>query len=227
MKRKQKIYGGCILIGVVIFICMIRVQAIRQNEHQPLSGVVITLDAGHGGIDAGAQKDGVKEGDINLSIVQKLKNKIENAGGSVLLTRDGDYDLASDGVDNRKRDDMKKRVTLINEEPCDLFISVHLNSFPNSQVHGAQVFYKKDDDSSKEFAKTMQDKLNQVLEQRKSIKTGDYYILNESKRPGVLVECGYLSNGEERNKLISEEYQEELSVILYESVLVYLEVLSI
>lgn len=188
----------------------------------PLSGVTLVLDAGHGGKDQGAQVEDVKEQEINLQITKKLKTKLENAGANVTLTRDGAYDLASEGASNRKKEDMKNRVAIINQEPSDLFISIHLNSYPNTSIQGAHAFYKKGDEASKQFADIIQKRFNVLTKLEKDSKTGDYYILNNTDRPGVLVECGFVSNAKERAKLVSEEYQDQLADVLYNSVLEYL-----
>lgn len=188
----------------------------------PLSGVTLVLDAGHGGKDQGAQVEDVKEQEINLQITKKLKTKLENAGANVTLTRDGAYDLASEGASNRKKEDMKNRVAIINQEPSDLFISIHLNSYPNTSIQGAHAFYKKGDEASKQFADIIQKRFNVLTKLEKDSKTGDYYILNNTDRPGVLVECGFVSNAEERARLVSEEYQDQLADVLYNSVLEYL-----
>lgn len=198
-----------------------------SKEDKVLSGVNIVLDPGHGGKDDGARSEGVKEQEINLAISLKLKTALETQGASVTLTRDGAYDLASDGAANRKREDMKKRVGIINEEPNDMFISVHLNSYPNAAIHGAQAFYKKDDQASKALADVIQKHFNALTKEDKVSKAGDYYILNNSERPGVLVECGFISNQAERTKLIDSSYQEQLADSLCQSILEYLDVLSL
>lgn len=229
MQKKIKTIGICGLIGAALLFLLNfeKVQAMLEEDYEPLSGVVIVLDPGHGGIDDGAQKAGISEQSINLSISQKLKEKLEGAGAKVVLTRDGDYDLAMEEATNRKRDDMKNRVALINAEPSDLFLSVHLNSYPNTSVHGGQVFYRANDEGSKQLAQIIQDQLNSLLNQKKTVKTGDFYILNNTTRPGVLVECGYLSNAEEREKLSTDEYQETLSKVLYDSLISYFEALNL
>lgn len=222
----RKHYRWIILAGICLFfIAGIKVHAEYQKRTAPLSGVVVVLDPGHGGKDDGARAEGVKEQEINLQIAQKVKAHLETAGATVQMSRDGAYDLASDGAENRKREDMKKRVAMINEEPTDVFISIHLNSYPNTAIQGAQAFYKKEDEASKTFAQLIQDGFNALTQNEKSIKTGDYYILNNTNRPGVLVECGFISNAEERAKLASDEYQEQIAIVLYESVCNYLDVL--
>lgn len=224
IKKYGWIWIGCILLMVCV-VCL-QVDALQSENYQPLSGVSIVLDAGHGGKDQGAQADNVKEQEINLFITQKLRIKLEEAGAKVTLTRDGAYDLASDGASNRKKEDMKNRVAIINEKSSDLFISIHLNSYPNTSIQGAHAFYKKNDEGAKQFAQIIQKNFNALTNLEKDVKEGDYYILNNTKVTGVLVECGFVSNAQERAKLTTDEYQEELADVLYMSVLEYFGVLN-
>lgn len=229
MMKKQSVYG--ILIG--LFLCLMlgilyhkeMNTALTTIAYKPLSGITIVLDAGHGGKDNGAMSNGINEQDINLSIVLKLQPLLKQAGANVQLTRDGNYDLASDGVDNRKRDDMKKRVALINDELPDIFISVHLNAYPNTSVRGAQAFYQKDNPSSKELANRIQTKFKELTGTNMIEKPGDYYILNETNKPGVLVECGFLSNPDDRSHLHDEAYQQQLAECLFDSILEYFDMM--
>lgn len=224
---KKKIRIGIAILSLIALVLAIKVQADTKSTYAPLQGVVIVVDPGHGGKDDGARAEGVKEQEVNLAISLKLKAALQAQGATVKLTRDGAYDLASEGAANRKREDMKQRVAMINEEPSDLFISVHLNSYPNVAVHGAHAFYQKENPSSKAFAQIVQNHFNALTKEEKESKLGDYYILNYSERPGILVECGFLSNQEDRTKLINEEYQKQLADALCNSVLEYLDVLQI
>ncbi len=228
MKKKRLTAAAAIL-----FLCMLMgllyhkemETALTTMVYRPLSGITIVLDAGHGGKDNGAMISGVNEQDINLSIIQKLKTLLEGSGASVQLTRDGNYDLADDGVSNRKRDDMKKRVAMINDTTPDIFISVHLNAYPNTSVHGAQVFYQKGNPSSEQLAGILQENLKEATGSKMIEKPGDYYILNESKKPGVLVECGFLSNAEDRAHLQEDAYQQTIAETLFDGILEYFDMM--
>lgn len=193
-----------------------------KKKYQPLQGITIVLDAGHGGIDDGARRGNIKEDVINLNITVKLKALLENVGANVILTRNGDHDLAEENSENRKRADMKKRVEIINQEQVDLFLSIHLNSYPNTSVKGAMTFYQKDNEVSKVFAQIVQKHLKALTDTKMSTKIGDYYILNNAKKTGVLIECGFLSNSRDRGLLIDEDYQDKLAKSIYESVFEYL-----
>lgn len=225
IKKYRWIGIGCTVL-LLCTLCM-RVAAEQTKEYAPLSGVTIVLDAGHGGKDQGAQVENVKEQEINLLITQKLKAKLEGAGASVTLTRDGAYDLASEGASNRKKEDMKNRATIINQKESDIFISIHLNSYPNTSIQGAHAFYRKGDPASEQLAQILQAHFNLLTGLDKDAKAGDYYLLNQTEIPGVLVECGFVSNAEERSKLVTDAYQEQIADVLYEGVLEYLGALNL
>jgi N-acetylmuramoyl-L-alanine amidase len=190
-------------------------------------GLVVVLDAGHGGIDGGAiGKNGTLEKDINLSLALKLKAYIEEHGDTCIMIREVDEALYSEygRTGTRKADDLKKRKDIIRENRGDIFISIHLNSFPQSQYYGAQVFYPKDDDKSKRFAKLTQDELLKILDRnnkRTEKATDSYYIINNNSIPSILVECGFLSNPEEELLLNDKNYQNKIAWAIYCGILRY------
>ena len=220
---KKKYYWIIAVSCAFLFGAVIQIHALVQTKSLPLDGVVIVVDAGHGGKDEGAQKEGVKEAQINLAISKQLKRELETKGASVLLTRDGAYDLASEGTSNRKKEDMKKRADIINAKQVDLFISIHLNAYPNVAIHGGQVFYQKQSDTSKNFADMIQKRMNVLNQTDKHTKPGDYYILNETKPMGVLVECGFLSNPDEEARLSTWEYQQQVAFTIFGGVMEYID----
>lgn len=211
------------LATVLASACMLsHIQNINASRiYHSLSGVSIILDPGHGGKDDGARAGNVKEQDINLKIAKKLETLLKNNGASVTLTRTGAYDLASANATNRKREDMKKRMEIINADQTDLFLSIHLNAYPNTSVKGAQAFYEKDNEVSKVFADIVQKNFKQLTGTNMTSKTGDYYILNNANKIGSLVECGFLSNDEDRSKLVTDEYQQAIAECLCNSIVEY------
>ena len=208
-----------IVISLICFITpSIMIMAIDKIN---LSGYIIFIDAGHGGKDNGASYDNVLEDSINLSISKLIVNNLIDRGAIVFTSRDDDYDLASNYDKNRKAKDLKKRVELINNSKPHLFISVHLNTFPNENVHGGQVF-SQNNEESKSLALNIQDQFNKLSNTNKKIKTGDYYILNKTKSIGVLVECGFLTNYADRKNLVKREYQIKITEGIVEGIYNYL-----
>lgn len=185
-----------------------------------LYGKVIVIDPGHGGNDNGAEVNNVLEDEINLNISKLLYQKLFDQGCIVHITRVGDYDLAPQDSQTRKMKDLKRRTRFINEVDADLFISIHLNIFIQEQVKGIQVFYQQYKDESKKLAKSLQNEFNRLInEKNKKPKIGDYYILNNTYPTGVLIECGFLSNDEDRLNLNNHDYQDKICKIIYKGIL--------
>lgn len=181
----------------------------------------VIIDPGHGGGDPGkVGVDDTLEKDVNLQIAFKLKAELEERGISVSMLRETDTDLATEGASNRKTSDMKNRVGEINDSGAQILISIHQNSYTNPTVRGPQVFYHGSSEESEAFAKQLQEKLKAINpEYAREAKTGnDYYILNKSSCPGVIVECGFLSCPEETALLTSEEYQQKIASAIADAI---------
>ena len=198
--------------------CVYMVNASLLNYN--LDGYIIYVDAGHGGKDNGADNQDVLEDSINLSISKLLVKGLIDKGAYVYTSRDGDYDLASNYDKNRKAKDLKKRVELINSIKPDLFISIHLNTYPDIDVKGGQIFFQNNDESES-FASILQNEFNMLSKENKKPKLGDYYLLNKTNSVGVIIECGFLTNPMELKKLVKEEYQKQISQVIIESIYKY------
>ena len=186
-------------------------------------GFTVVLDAGHGGVDPGVAAGGVRESDINLLLVKELRRLFADAGFRVVLTRKnagGLYGLPTPGF---KRRDMAERRRIIREAAPDLVISVHQNSFPAQPSRsGAQVYYKKGDAAASRLAACIAAPLSRACGGRCAALVGDYYILNCSAFPSVIVECGFLSNAAERKKLCSAAYRRTLARAVFGGALAFL-----
>lgn len=193
----------------------------------PLSGKIIAIDAGHGGPDGGAvSRAGLIEKDINLSVSLYLRDYLQQAGAIVVMTREGDYDLAKDdtkGYSKRKTEDLKQRVRNIEEKGVDLFISVHMNSVPSNRWSGAQTFYYPNHEDNKAMAKFVQDELRTTLENtdRVAKTVNTVYLLKALKMPAILVEVGFLSHPEESALLGDDVYQRKVATGIYRGILRY------
>lgn len=186
-----------------------------------LLGKVIYLDAGHGGKDSGAISNNLYEKDLNLEIVDKLESELLSRGALVLLTRDDDYDLSTTNI-NRKRDDLYSRIKLINDSNCDLYISIHLNSTTNSAWRGLQIFYSSINKDNKLLAETMNNTLaNNIKNIREVKKSNDYYMYKNIKKPGILIEVGFLSNPNDKYLLKQEAYQYKLVTSITDGIVNY------
>lgn len=174
----------------------------------------VVLDAGHGSSDSGKVGiNGVLEKDINLSISKETKKHLEKKGIRVVMTRDKDESLAEGEKGNRKVQDMKARVKRINDTKPNLAVSIHQNSYHEESIHGAQVFYYEHSESGEKDARILQEALLAVdPDNTRQVKANTtYYLLKRTEVPILIVECGFLSNQEEAEKLASEDYQKEIA----------------
>ena len=187
------------------------------------NGMTVVIDPGHGGADGGVvgTDTGEKEADINLGISLSLRHFLREAGFTVVMTRDKDVDLAEAG-ESFKQSDMRARRDIINAAEPDLVISVHQNSYPLRSVSGAQVFYSASSETGREYAERMQSVLNTALSCDRAAKSADYYILECSQYPSVLVECGFMSNPEEESRLVTPEYRRKVAYALYSCIVTVL-----
>jgi N-acetylmuramoyl-L-alanine amidase len=199
-------------------------------EEKPEENPCVVIDAGHGGADPGkVGVDGSLEKDINLKIVQKLQKFLEMEDVQVFLTRESDAGLYDENASNKKVQDMKNRVALIEEKKPDLVVSIHQNSYHEEYVHGAQTFYYAGSEKSKELAERIQRIMTMELDEdntRQAKANDSYYLLKKTSYPIVIVECGFLSNYEEAQKLSTDLYQEKTAWAIHLGVMQYLSVQS-
>ena len=199
------------IISIGVSFVFFSVVKAEKEKGDTLLGKVIYVDAGHGGKDNGASFDGVLEDEINLKIAGYIMENLIELDAYVLTSRTSDYDLSNVYDKNKKRKDLINRVKQINSSKVDLFISIHLNSYSSENVSGALVFYKNDA-NSKLLANSIQAHLNVLGSSKKrKTKVGDYYILNKSNHPGVIIECGFLSNNADRKNLVDDSYQRKIA----------------
>ncbi|MFI3215167.1 MAG: N-acetylmuramoyl-L-alanine amidase [Eubacteriales bacterium] len=186
----------------------------------------VVIDPGHGAADSGKVGiDGSLEKDINLAIAMKVKMFLEAADVTVIMTREDDMGLYPESGDNKKVQDMKNRVSLINSSGADLTVSIHQNSYTDESVQGVQVFYYDGSEEGETLAGILQEQLITTLNPSKEreIKANDsYYLLTETNTPIAIVECGFLSNYEDAENLNDPWYQEKVAWGISMGILRYL-----
>lgn len=211
------LFSGFLLIAVCINISYkiddVMVKAVGINNVKTKKTVII--DPGHGGIDVGTVGiDGSLEKNINLSISLDLYDYLMVSGINTVLTRDGDYEVYRAG-EKRTKSDLYNRMDFINSVPDSILISIHQNHFENEAEWGTQVWFSPND----EISPTLADKIlrsvkkNIQPENKRENKVSDnsYYILYKAQKPSVMVECGFVSNKNENNKLQDKEYQKDMA----------------
>ena len=188
--------------------CLSKVNAIVKDY--TLLGKCIYLDAGHGGRDSGAISSTFLEKDMNLLLTKKLEKVLVSKGAIVYMTRDGDYDLSKSTI-NKKRDDLYRRVKMINQSKCNLYISMHLNASPSTKWNGIQIFYSNILKENKQVADTITNTMKENMKNIRDVKKENgYYMYSKIKIPGVLVEAGFVSNPNDNYKIRQSNYQDIL-----------------
>ena len=186
---------------------------------------LIVIDPGHGGADGGAvAPDGTCEKDINLGIAKTLSALFSSYGYECVMTRDGDTMLSDGSGVSKKLSDLRARVALTEGRDC-VFISVHQNKFPQAECAGVQVYYSGNDSRSAKLAEKIRSVCAAYLQPGNTRQTkragSEIYVLDRCVCPAVLVECGFLSNPAELEKLKTEEYRKKLAAAVFASFTVY------
>ena len=190
----------------------------------------VVIDAGHGGEDGGASsKAGVPEKNINLAISKDLQSLLEVSGYKVVMTRTEDVSIADKNIDTvkgRKTSDMHNRLKILEAQNNCIFVSIHQNFFTQSRYCGAQVFYSKNNSKSKTLADVVAGEIKGLIqpdnERKSKPATSSIFLLCHAKVPAVLVECGFLSNDAEAEKLSNTEYQQKIAFAIYCGLMSYL-----
>lgn len=222
----------CVFLLSALFCCFLAgLAAVLFFGHTPTAPafavrnsapVTVVVDAGHGGEDGGAiSPDGVEESRLNLEIALRVNDLLRFAGQRTLLTRSADVTIADPDLSTmrqRKVSDLKNRVALVNNTENAVLLSIHQNSLPSSVVtHGAQVFWNRQE-GAEGLAETVQDALNEYInagnEKHPKQIPATIYLMKNITSPGIIVECGFLSNPEETGRLQQPEYQRKLAAAI-------------
>ncbi|MBQ6931685.1 MAG: N-acetylmuramoyl-L-alanine amidase [Clostridia bacterium] len=194
-------------------------------------GFYIIVDAGHGGMDGGTSAaDGTKEKDINLSIARKLNLLLVASGYKTVMLRNDDALIGDNSLSTiraRKVSDIRKRLEVAESYPESILVSIHQNYYSVPKYSGAQVFYSTNSPKSKILAQSIQDSVVNGLQpdNNRKIKAvgSDIYLLYNCTLPAVMVECGFMSNESEAEKLKTDSYQTQMALSIMQGILNYLE----
>jgi N-acetylmuramoyl-L-alanine amidase len=217
----------CLLAGLSVGLLKRNAFEAASRVADAVSGRVVVIDPGHGGIDPGAVgRSGVREADIVLSVAKRLQMLLNRAGVETIMTREEDVDLAGSAGNIpavRKRQDLSARVRLSEEASADLVVSIHANSFPSTIWSGAQTFYREGCVEGRRLAVAIQSSLVQHLgPNSRKAKSADLFVLNKMPPPVALVEIGFLSNQREESLLASSDYQQSVAEAIFDGIVAYL-----
>lgn len=235
--RKDHLTLAALLLALVVAVSIF---GISYNPKSKIASAVngkacVILDAGHGGEDPGAVSDNLKicEKDINLVIAKKVQALLEKEGIKVMMTRTEDtlnYPEGTTGYTAKRKADLLTRKATIDSSDASLAVSVHLNKFPQTQYWGAQTFYPHKSPESQKLAEDIQGQIKKTADSqnnRSALVRGKpddlpIVLFADLKKPTVVVECGFLSNPEDEQRLNSDEYQQKMAVSIKDGILQYL-----
>ena len=213
-----------VLVGGLLAVAALRKNVTNASSEEvkeipsgSLAGLVVLVDAGHGGYDGGARcrDSGVWEKELNLAVARQVEKALVSRGARVVMTRTADVDLCTDdrpATLTKKRQDMQNRIALARENSVDMVLSIHMNEYRARSESGPQVFYRAGSDGGRLLAGCLQEALITRLQPQKqrTAMAGDYFIL-QLDVPSVLVECGFISNPAEEKLLLDSAYQARLA----------------
>ena len=209
-------------IGRVEQVQMVSVQSLRQRP-------TIILDPGHGGVDGGAQANGVSEKEVNFTISLQLRDLLSAQGFRVIMTREDDRSIHDEGItqiSRQKRSDLYNRLAIIEDHPEAIFVSIHQNKFEQASSRGAQIFFSPNNPESQKLAQSIQETFVSLLqpENTRQIKQAEnnLFLLYEAQIPAVMAECGFLSNPQEASLLQDQTYQQQVAFTIFCGLMDYL-----
>lgn len=226
VKTKKQILGVALMMFLGVSAgALIRFSPIMGAFATDKDVKTVIIDAGHGLPDGGTVGyNGTIEHEINLRIAEKTEEVLRGKGFMTVMTRRGEESLAVDeksSIREMKKNDMKIRKELIKKSDADIFISIHMNSYPNKNVSGLRLFYSANHEEISGLAEDIQSKIGEITGARTyAVKTADkdLFLMKNPPIPAILVECGFLSNPEEEKKLSEEEYQSKIAWAIAEAV---------
>lgn len=222
VKDRAKWVCVCCIVGscVLVFSYLGSMAVTVMSENMPIERAhTIVIDAGHGGEDGGASSyEGIPESTYNLSIATRLESLCHLLGIDTLMIRRTDISVYTEGdtIAAKKRSDLKERVRMVNDTSNSVLLSIHQNNFPDGRYSGAQVFYANTP-GSKLLAEKLQSSLVSTLNpgsSRSCKRANAIYLMEHIRQPGILIECGFLSNAREEALLRSADYQKKLVCVI-------------
>lgn len=232
-KKDIMFYSVMMFVVVISLATPFCIQPKMQETMSKISSdnITIIVDAGHGEPDGGAvSNDGVKEADLNLAVAKKLESLLLDEGFDVIMTRETNNNIADGDKQSTTREmkvsDINNRINIANNSGANFLISIHMNKFTQSKYRGWQTFYSKKSEESKMLAESIQKSIGDVIDYpntRAAHTIEGIKLVDKSTIPTVIVECGFLSNEEEKKLLQTDLYQEQLAEGILNGILNYLD----
>ncbi|MBE6782813.1 MAG: hypothetical protein E7536_02225 [Ruminococcaceae bacterium] len=234
INRKKLVFSSSILLGLFFVLSILRITdtarlASSNAVVNKFPEIKVIIDAGHGGVDGGAvASDSTLEKDINLDIALKLNELLKMSGAETIMTRESDisiHDESAKTIRAKKSSDIHNRFNILKSNPDYIFVSIHQNTYSQSQYKGAQLFYSPDNAGSIDLARCIQTSISERLQKynEREIKkcSTDVFLIYHAQSVAVLCECGFLSNPDELDSLKNDEYRKEIAFCIFSGILDY------
>ena len=224
LSKPPKVYFAlAILIAIQLALTTFLCFSMLSKTSDALVDFTVVIDAGHGGVDGGVVgASGSKESDLNLSYSKALGDAFVRRGFNVVYTRKGKGGLYGVATKGFKMRDMESRRQTIASSGADLVVSIHMNTYSDPNRSGPQVFFQKDNADGQMLANSIQSVLNKFTGNSHQALAGDFYVCRTAQVPAVIVECGFLSNPTEEQKLLDQAYRNALVEEIFVGVMMYL-----
>lgn len=217
-------YKILLLLIFFIFIFLISNGFEVKAKRMPnlLENIIITIDPGHGGRDPGTRYGNLLEKDLNLKISKTLKDQLEEDGAKVYLLRDDDVDFSEESDYLKKRSDLRRRINYIESKKSDIYLSVHLNWYSDYYYGGSEVLYSNINPLNYRLALNLTEALSDANIRTREVKKTNLFLYNHTNTVGVLMECGFLSNADDRYLLQKADYQKKFSIAISNGIINYI-----
>lgn len=205
----------------LVFYTLMNIDSYTNTGLNFTKSINVIIDPGHGGDDGGAVANGIIEKSINLTVSKNLAKLLKSGGFNVIMTRDSDRMINTEGktLRERKISDMKNRLKIYNSDCDNVVISIHQNKFTEEKYYGTQVFYSNNNTDSQKLAESIRNNIQTLIQpdNKREIKQSDssIYLLKNSESPSVIVECGFISNNREARLLKTHNYQKKIAFAIY------------
>jgi N-acetylmuramoyl-L-alanine amidase len=221
-KKNTIIFVTVIIFSFIAILALVFIKANFKHSSKNQNSRVIIADAGHGGEDGGCKEKEIIEKHLNLDITTEFKNLCNFFGYKTIMTREKDeaiYDSGAKRLRQKKNSDLHNRLKIIkkHKDGKTVFISIHQNKFPDPKYFGTQIFYSKNDPKSKDLANSIREKILLIQPENKRENkeaTSKIFLLNNAEIPAITIECGFISNEKEAQKLKSKKYQKEIAMAI-------------
>ena len=220
---KKMLFIILVVINVIFFLAWFNLKDVETTFSGTVYRPIVVIDPGHGGVDSGAVFENIMEKDITLDISLHIRDLLQKKDIPFVLTRESDIDLGGELTKGRHKRDLLARRQIINQGK--IAVSIHVNTIDDHREEGAVVFYAEGSKEGEKLATSILNELGKIqkLNYHQPIPRSNLFLLRTSTPPMVLVELGFISNKEDRVKLLNSDFRKKCAQAIVQGIQVYLE----